>query len=64
VTPFRSSDDTAATMANLNIEIPDELHKRLKLSALLRDATLKKHVIAILEASLDEKPSAKRRGAG
>jgi hypothetical protein len=51
-------------MANLNIEIPDELHKRLKLAALLRDETLKEHVIAILQASLDEKPSAKRQRDG
>jgi hypothetical protein len=51
-------------MANLNIEIPDELHKRLKLSALRGDATLKEHVIAILEASLDEKPPARQRGGG
>jgi hypothetical protein len=34
---------------NINIEISDELHKKLKLSSIMKDETLKEHIIKILE---------------
>ncbi|MBR9692538.1 hypothetical protein GOV07_01260 [Candidatus Woesearchaeota archaeon] len=34
---------------NINIEIPNELHKRIKLEATLKSVTLKELVIASLE---------------
>tara|TARA_Y100000031_G_C8047787_1_gene304719 strand:- start:356 stop:478 length:123 start_codon:yes stop_codon:yes gene_type:complete len=36
-------------MANINIEIPEDLHKRLKLEAITKDLTLKEFVIRKLE---------------
>jgi len=39
-------------MVNINIEIPDELHKRMKLAAITQDATLKEYLIAQLDARL------------
>jgi hypothetical protein len=36
-------------MANINIEIPAELHKRLKLKSVELDLTLKEHIIRELE---------------
>jgi predicted HicB family RNase H-like nuclease len=36
-------------MANINIEIPDDLHKELKINAAEKDSTLKELIIAILE---------------
>ena len=36
-------------MVNINIEIPDELHKRIKLEATLKSFTLKELVIITLE---------------
>ena len=39
-------------MVNINIEIPGELHKRLKLTAIQRDATLKEYIIAQLDERL------------
>lgn len=35
---------------NINIEIPDEVHKQLKLDALTKDKTLKEVIIRILES--------------
>jgi predicted HicB family RNase H-like nuclease len=35
-------------MVNVNIEIPDELHKRLKLAAVMDETTIKQLVIDIL----------------
>jgi len=35
-------------MVNINIEIPDELHRRLKLDAVLKGLSLKENVIRIL----------------
>jgi predicted HicB family RNase H-like nuclease len=40
-------------MVNINIEIPEELHKKLKLKALMQDLTLKELLISTLEK--DEK---------
>ena len=39
---------------NINIEIPDDLHKRLKIAAITSDLTLKEHIIATLDARLRE----------
>lgn len=36
-------------MVNVNIEIPDELHKKLKLTAVLDETTIKQLVIDILK---------------
>ncbi len=46
-----------ATMVNINIELPDDLHKPLKLAALLKDETLKEYVIAAIEAAVRESPT-------
>ncbi len=35
-------------MANINIQIPDELHKKLKFEALRKDLTLKSLIISKL----------------
>ena len=36
-------------MVNVNIEIPDDLHKELKLTAVLDETTIKQLVIDILK---------------
>jgi hypothetical protein len=36
-------------MVNINIEIPEELHKKLKFSSAVKDQTLKDHIVEILE---------------
>ena len=36
-------------MVNVNIEIPDDLHKELKVDAARKDTTLKELIITILE---------------
>ena len=36
-------------MVNINIEIPEELHKKLKFSSALKDQTLKDYIVTILE---------------
>jgi hypothetical protein len=36
-------------IVNINIEISDELHKKLKLASIMKDATLKNHIIKVLE---------------
>jgi len=41
-------------MVNVNIGIPDDLHKRLKIAAITADRTLKDHIIARLEQRLQE----------
>jgi len=42
-------------MVNINIEIPDELHKRLKLTSVLNEKTLKEYVIDLLDTSLQRR---------
>ena len=37
---------------NLNIELPDELHKKLKLQAVKEDSTLKASIIEKLEKAM------------
>lgn len=41
-------------MVNLNIEIPDDLHKKIKLSAVREDKTLKECVTQRLDRGLRE----------
>ncbi len=41
-------DSGRPQMVNVNIEIPDDLHKRLKLTAVMRETTIKQLVIDIL----------------
>ena len=36
-------------MVNINIEIPEELHKKVKLASIMQDLTLKDYIIKILE---------------
>lgn len=40
-------------MVNINIEIPEELHKELKLASVLESVTLKELVITTLDAETD-----------
>ena len=35
-------------MTNINIEIPDKLHKKIKLNAVIEDMSLKEYIIKIL----------------
>jgi predicted HicB family RNase H-like nuclease len=35
-------------MANINIQIPDELHKKIKLNAVKEDTSIKEYIIKIL----------------
>ncbi|MFA5797784.1 MAG: hypothetical protein WC916_07180 [Candidatus Woesearchaeota archaeon] len=39
-------------MANINIPIPNELHKKLKLKAVEKDITIKAYIIAMMEKEL------------
>lgn len=36
-------------MVNINIELPDELHKKIKLEAVKKDTTIKQVIVKILE---------------
>ncbi len=44
-------------MVNINIEIPDELHRALKLAATLEGKTLKAYVIATLHKHIKRQPA-------
>jgi len=46
-------------MTNINIEIPDELHKKAKLQATIDDMTLKDFIIHILEKKAKNEKQAK-----
>ena len=39
-------------MVNINIQIPEEVHKKLKLEAVKSDQTLKDHIISKLQSHL------------
>jgi hypothetical protein len=39
-------------MVNINIEIPDDLHKDLKITSVMNNITLKNHVINVLEKKI------------
>ena len=41
-------------MVNINIEISEELHKKIKLASITRDMTLKDYVIKALEKKSKE----------
>ncbi|MAG39235.1 hypothetical protein CMO90_04075, partial [Candidatus Woesearchaeota archaeon] len=41
-------------MTNINIEIPDELHKKIKLKAVHKDSTIKEYIIKTLEKETKE----------
>ena len=41
-------------MVNINIEIPEELHKKIKLASVIQDITLKDYVIRVLERKAKE----------
>lgn len=40
-------------MVNINIEVPDELHREAKIAAAVAGTTLKGLIIAALEASVE-----------
>lgn len=41
-------------MVNINIEISDDLHKKVKLASIMNDKTLKEHIVALLEKKSKE----------
>ncbi|MFC1648645.1 hypothetical protein ACFL1B_04260 [Nanoarchaeota archaeon] len=42
-------------MVNLHIELPDNLHKQLRLDSVVQDTTLKDLVIKLLSEEIDSK---------
>lgn len=40
-------------MVNINIEIPNELHKKIKIYCAMNDITLKEFIISTLSQSID-----------
>jgi predicted HicB family RNase H-like nuclease len=40
---------------NINIEVPDEIHKRIKILSAMQDISLKDLIIKTLEENIDEK---------
>ena len=42
-------------MTNINIEIPDETHKKIKFKAVLEDSTIKEYVIRALRNKFSDK---------
>jgi hypothetical protein len=41
-------------MVNINIEISEELHKKIKLASIVKDLTLKDYIIHVLEKKSKE----------
>jgi len=41
-------------LVNINIEISEELHKKIKLASIMQDITLKEYVIKVLEKKAKE----------
>lgn len=41
-------------MVNINIEISDELHRKIKLASIIKDLTLKDYIINVLEKKSKE----------
>ncbi|MFH1607089.1 MAG: hypothetical protein ABIC91_07100 [Nanoarchaeota archaeon] len=39
-------------MTNINIEIPEDLHKQIKLKAVLKDLTIKEYLIQTLDKQI------------
>jgi len=46
-------------MANINIEIPDDVHKKIKLASVIKEITLKEYIIKVLEKKVKEVKSGK-----
>ncbi|MFC2136040.1 hypothetical protein ACFLTH_15605 [Bacteroidota bacterium] len=42
-------------MTNINIEIPDDIHKEIKLKAVLEDSTIKDYIINTLKKTVKSK---------
>lgn len=42
-------------MVNINIEIPNELHRKLKLASVLQGTTIKDYVTGSLAATVEKK---------
>ena len=42
-------------MTNINIEIPDDLHKKVKIQCAIEEITLKEFVIKAIEEKVKEK---------
>jgi len=42
-------------MTNINIEIPNDIHKKIKLKAVLEDLTIKNYIIKSLEEKISKK---------
>jgi predicted HicB family RNase H-like nuclease len=49
-------------VVNVNVEIEDDLHMRVKAAAALRGMTLKAYVAAALQKALDDEPPPPPRG--
>jgi len=41
-------------MVNINIEISEELHRKIKLASIIKDLTLKDYIINVLEKKSKE----------
>jgi len=41
-------------MTNINIKIPEELHKKIKIESIKKDITIKEFIIKILEEEIKE----------
>lgn len=50
--PAEGSPSYGGGSVNINIEIPDEVYKKVKLAAILQDKTAKQYIIEQLEAGL------------
>jgi hypothetical protein len=42
-------------MVNINIQLPDELHKKIKLNAVKEDTSIKELIIRILDNKINKK---------
>lgn len=52
---------TVTTVARINIEIPDDLHRRAKAQAAMQGVTLKQFIAAALEQAVSVERKAPRR---
>lgn len=46
-------------MVNINIDIPGDLHRKIKLTSVVKDTTLKDYVISVLEKRVSPAKSKK-----
>ncbi|MFH1072053.1 MAG: hypothetical protein V1743_01335 [Nanoarchaeota archaeon] len=49
-------------MVNINMKIPDEMHRQLKLASVIKDETLKDHIIELLEEYAKDSSELKKLG--